>query len=349
VNSIDAVALQAISKRLGSTRVLDDLDLTSPAAAITAVLGASGSGKTTLLRVIAGLERVDHGRVTVAGRVVDDGRRVVDARHRGIGYVPQDAALFPHLTVRANIGFGLRRSDREHVGELLEMIGLDGYADRHPHQLSGGQQQRVALARALAIRPTLVLLDEPFGALDAALREELRRDVTRVLAQTRTAAILVTHDQDEALALADHIALLSDARIIAHGRPDELYRRPPSVAAAQTLGAANLLAAEVGRSIARCAIGEIVLDGGTDFSGAATLLLRPEQLRLTTDGPGVEARVVRIEHHGYDAVVELEVPNAGRLTARIPADAAFQAGQAVRVFAEGRGHAWPLAGERAVG
>jgi iron(III) transport system ATP-binding protein len=341
VSPADAVELQAVTKRLGSTRVLDGLDLTSPTAAITAVLGASGSGKTTLLRVIAGLERVDRGSVTVAGRVVDDGHRVVDARHRGIGYVPQDAALFPHLTVRGNIGFGLRRSDRAHVGELLAMIGLDGYADRHPHQLSGGQQQRVALARALAIRPTLVLLDEPFGALDAALREELRRDVARVLAQTMTAAILVTHDQDEALALADHIALLSDAQIIAHGRPDELYRRPPSVTAAQTLGAANLLAAEVGRSVARCALGEVMLDGNSDFSGAATLLLRPEQLRLTTDGPGVTARVIRIEHHGYDAVIELDVINAGRLTARISADAAFHAGQAVRVCAEGRGHAWP--------
>ena len=237
--------------------MLDGLDLAVPAATITAVLGASGSGKTTLLRVIAGLERVDAGRVSVAGRVVDDGRRVIDARHRGVGYVPQDAALFPHLTVRANIAFGVRRAKPAVADRLLELIGLAGFGDRHPHQLSGGQQQRVALARALAIRPALVLLDEPFAALDAALRVDLRRDVAHVLARTETAAVLVTHDQDEALALADAVALLDGGRIIAHGEPAELYRRPPSAAAGAALGSANLLAADVTGRSARCVLGEV--------------------------------------------------------------------------------------------
>jgi iron(III) transport system ATP-binding protein len=343
VSVADAVVLQSVDKRLGSSTVLDGLDLAVPAGTITAVLGASGSGKTTLLRVIAGLERVDAGRVSVAGRVVDDGRRVVDARHRGVGYVPQDAALFPHLTVRANIAFGVRRAKPAVADRLLELIGLAGYGNRHPHQLSGGQQQRVALARALAIRPALVLLDEPFAALDAALRVELRRDVAHVLAQTETAAVLVTHDQDEALALADAMALLDGGRIIAHGEPAELYRRPPSAAAGAALGSANLLAAEVTGRSARCVLGDIALDETPSFNGAARLLLRPEQLRLAGDGPGAPGRIVRVEHRGYDALAELELEAEGAepLFARIPTDAGLGAGRTVRVSVHGLGRAWP--------
>ena len=338
-----AVVLESIGKRLGTSTVLDGLDLAVPPATITAVLGASGSGKTTLLRVIAGLERVDAGRVSVAGRLVDDGTRVVDARHRGVGYVPQDAALFPHLTARANIAFGVRRAKPAVAGELLELIGLAGLGDRYPHQLSGGQQQRVALARALAIRPALVLLDEPFAALDAGLRVDLRRDVARVLARTETAAVLVTHDQDEALALADAVALLEGGRIIAHGPPAELYRRPTSAAAAAALGSANLLAADVSGGCARCALGDVALDEPPSFRGAARLLLRPEQLRLTTDGPGAPARVVRVEHRGYDALAELEVQGSGRLLARISMDAGVEAGRSVRISVDGPGRAWPQA------
>jgi iron(III) transport system ATP-binding protein len=341
VSTADAVALEGVGKRLGSSAVLDGLDLRVRAGAITAVLGASGSGKTTLLRVIAGLERVDAGRVSVAGRVVDDGRNVVDARHRGVGYVPQDAALFPHLTARANIAFGVRRAGAAVAEELLHLIGLAGLGDRHPHQLSGGQQQRVALARALAIRPPLVLLDEPFAALDAPLRVELRRDVANVLARTATAAVLVTHDQDEALALADEVALLHGGRIIAEGEPAELYRRPPSATAAATLGAANLLDADVTGSSAHCVLGELALDEPPGFDGPARLLLRPEQLRITTDGAGTEARIVRVEHRGYDALVELEVSGAEPLIARLAADGGPRAGSAVRVTVVGPGRAWP--------
>ena len=210
--------MHAVAKHFGSTPVLDDVDLTVPDASITAVLGASGSGKTTLLRLIAGLDRVDTGWITIGGRVVDDGDISVDAQHRGVGYVPQDGALFPHLTVAGNIGFGIPRSERARVADLVEMVGLEGLAGRYPHQLSGGQQ-RVALARALAIRPSVVLLDEPFSSLDASLRAGLRRDVARVLTSTGTTTVLVTHDQDEALAMADHIAVLQDGRVVAAAEP----------------------------------------------------------------------------------------------------------------------------------
>jgi iron(III) transport system ATP-binding protein len=349
VSIADAVVLESVGKRLGSSTVLDGLDLAVPAATITAVLGASGSGKTTLLRVIAGLERVDAGRVSIAGRVVDDGRRVIDARHRGVGYVPQDAALFPHLTVRANIAFGVRRAPPAVADRLLDLIGLAGFGERRPHQLSGGQQQRVALARALAIRPALVLLDEPFAALDAALRVELRRDVARVLAQTETAAVLVTHDQDEALALADAVALLDGGRIIAQGEPADLYHDPPSAAAGAALGSANLLAADVTGHLAYCVLGEVRLDRTPSFTGAARLLLRPEQLRLTTDGPGAPGRIVRLEHRGYDALaeLELEVDGAGLLRARISTDAGLAAGQTVRISVHGPGRAWSAAPDAA--
>jgi len=341
VSGGDAAVLEAVSKRLGSTGVLEGLDLAVPAATITAVLGASGSGKTTLLRVIAGLERVDAGRVSLAGRVVDDGRGFVDARHRRVGYVPQDAALFPHLSVRANIVFGVRGDKAEIANELLELIGLAGLGDRHPHELSGGQQQRVALARALAIRPALVLLDEPFGALDAALRVDLRRDVAGVLARTGTAAVLVTHDQEEALALADRVALLDGGRIIAHGEAADLYHRPPNALAAAALGSANLLRAHVSGGRARCVLGDVALDDPPSFQGTARLLLRPEQLKLASDGRGAPARVVRVERRGYDALAELDVPGTERLFARVAADPPLSAGTIVRVSVSGPGRAWP--------
>jgi iron(III) transport system ATP-binding protein len=225
--------------------VLRRICLAGEQGTVTAILGASGSGKTTLLRLIAGFDRVDTGRIELGGRTVDDGHRHVRARHRRVGYVPQDSALFPHLTVAGNIGFGVSRGERARVGELLERVGLAGYERRYPHQLSGGQQQRVALARALAIQPELVLLDEPFSALDAGLRESVRADVMSILASTGSTTVLVTHDQDEALSVADRIALLDAGRILAHGSPQELYRDPGADAVARAIGHANLLPARV--------------------------------------------------------------------------------------------------------
>jgi iron(III) transport system ATP-binding protein len=212
---MSTIELRGVDKSFGATPVLRGIDLTAPAASVTAVVGASGSGKTTLLRLIAGFEQVDAGAIAIGGRVLDDGRRSVRPQFRGVGYVPQDGALFPHLTVTGNIGFGLARRERPAAAEeLLDLVGLVGLERRYPHQLSGGQQQRVALARALAIRPSILLLDEPFSSLDAALKVELRRDVARILSEAATTTVLVSHDQDDVLALADRIAVLEQGRVV---------------------------------------------------------------------------------------------------------------------------------------
>ena len=233
---MSTIELRGVAKRFGATPVLTDVDLVVPDGTTTAVLGASGSGKTTLLRLIAGFEQVDTGTISIDGRVVDDGVRSVRAQHRGVGYVPQEGALFPHLTVLGNMGFGVPRGDRARAKELIELVGLGGLGRRYPHQLSGGQQQRVALARALTIRPSVVLLDEPFSSLDASMRTGLRRDVARILAETRTTTVLVTHDQNEALALADRIAVLRQGRMVVSADPHELYRDPPDLTAATSIG-----------------------------------------------------------------------------------------------------------------
>src|SRR6201986_733156 len=281
---MSAIELREASKAFGSTRVLERVDLEVPERSITAVLGASGSGKTTLLRLIAGFEDLDGGRITIGNRLVDHGSRSAPGPHPGVGYGPQEGALSPHLTVRGNVGFGLSRSERGRVAELLDLVGLADLARRYPHQLSGGQQQRVALARALAIGPSVVLLDEPFSALDASLRSELRRDVARILSETATTTVLVTHDQGEALTMADQIALLDGGTVIAADAPRRLYQDPPGLAAAASIGEFNLLTAQADGATARTALGEIAISGPSAQAAALTghcqVMLRPEQLEL---------------------------------------------------------------------
>jgi iron(III) transport system ATP-binding protein len=237
------LTMAGVHKTFGDHPVLTGLDLEVPPGSLTAILGPSGSGKTTLLRVLAGFERADAGTVTIGGCLVDSPGVHVPPERRRIGYVPQEGSLFPHLTVAANVGFGLRARQRRGpaIAELLEAVGLAGLGDRYPHQLSGGQQQRVALARALAIRPQVVLLDEPFGSLDAHLRASVRADVARLLAETHTTGVLVTHDQDEALSTADRVAVLRDGRIAQCAPPQELYDRPADADIARFIGDANLI------------------------------------------------------------------------------------------------------------
>jgi iron(III) transport system ATP-binding protein len=339
------IELRGVTKRLGATSVLTGVDLLVPDGSTTAVLGASGSGKTTLLRLIAGFERVDSGAVSIGGRIVDDGTRGVRAQHRGVGYVPQEGALFPHLTVRGNIGFGLARRERDRVAELLELVGLRGLARRYPHQLSGGQQQRVALARALAVRPSVVLLDEPFSSLDASLRAEVRRDVAHVLAETGTTTVLVTHDQDEALALADQVAVLRDGRVVACAHPRMLYREPPDLAAATSVGEANILPAVLHGGRAHCVLGAVRTGrNGAAPDGPGRLLVRPEQLVLHTDPVTgtVGATVARWQFHGHDALVTLVLNGTepAEVLARVPGDLAVSSGQSVWVEVRGAGRAW---------
>jgi iron(III) transport system ATP-binding protein len=237
------LTVERLAKSFRDTPVLRGIDLDVEPGTLTAILGASGAGKTTLLRVIAGFEAAGTGTVTLDGVVVEDGRRRLPPERRRIGYVPQDGALFPHLTVRANAAFSLPRRERRgpRPDEILRLVGLTGLGDRFPHQLSGGQQQRVAIARALASRPRLVLLDEPFASLDAALRASVRADVLGVLRSTGTTTLLVTHDQDEALSAADHVAVMRDGAITQAGTPREIYQRPADPWTASFVGTANLV------------------------------------------------------------------------------------------------------------
>jgi iron(III) transport system ATP-binding protein len=352
---MSAIELRNAGKAFGSTRVLEGVELAVPERSITAVLGASGSGKTTLLRLIAGFESLDRGSLEIGGRLVDDATRSVPAQHRGVGYVPQEGALFPHLTVRGNIAFGLPRHDRERVGSLLDLVGLRELDKRYPHQLSGGQQQRVALARALAIEPAVVLLDEPFSALDASLRSELRRDVARILQETETTTVLVTHDQGEALAMADQIALLAAGTVIAAGAPRRLYHDPPDVDAAASIGEFNLVAAEASGETARTVLGEIPIrgPGPTPIQGRCQVMLRPEQLqiKLVAGDGDTAARVLEVQYLGHDALAHLRVDGAPApvLLARIPGELRLEPGQAVWIEVTSAGRAWPVAAEAAGG
>lgn len=311
---------QDVHKSFGSNCVLSGLDLSVREGSLVAIVGPSGSGKTTFLRIAAGFERADKGRVCL-GDLVVDGERYVPPEDRGIGYVPQEGALFPHLNVRRNIGFGLRRSDRgrtRSVDELLELVGLTGLERRYPHQLSGGQQQRVALARALAIRPRVVLLDEPFSSLDAGLRASVRSDVRQVLLDAGTTAVLVTHDQDEALSFADRVAVLRDGRIVQEGRPDEVYRQPADAGVAAFLGQANLLAGSMVDGRVDCALGRLAVDDPPPAGTAVTVLVRPEQVRLVpSDNDGVTGTVVTREFYGHDAVVEVAIADRGSVLVRM--------------------------------
>ncbi|MDJ0461915.1 ABC transporter ATP-binding protein [Streptomyces sp. H27-C3] len=290
--------------------VLDGLDLTVPAGALAAVLGPSGCGKTTMLRIIAGFLRADAGTVTVGGRVLTGPGVYLPPEHRQIGIVPQEGALFPHLSVARNVAFGLtaldRTTRRRRTDEMLELVGLPGYGDRMPHELSGGQQQRIALARALAPSPQLVLLDEPFNALDSTLRTGVRADVRAALQATGATAVLVTHDQQEALSTADVVAVVRDGRVAQCDTPQELYRRPANPWVAAFVGDAVLLPATVEYGTASTALGSVSLATPTAVRRTGTVLLRPEQLHLS-ETAAARGTVTNVCFYGHDTMVTVAV------------------------------------------
>jgi iron(III) transport system ATP-binding protein len=340
------VRVVGLCKSFSTQPVLRGVDLDVPVGSFTAILGPSGSGKTTLLRILAGFDRMDAGSVVIGGQVMEDSRRFVRPQRRGIGYVPQEGALFPHLTVADNVGFGVSRGERKGMAHLVEMVGLTGLERRYPHQLSGGQQQRVALARALAIQPKVVLLDEPFSSLDASLRDGVRRDVAHILAEANATTILVTHDQDEALGLADQIAVLNEGCIVATADPRSLYGDPSDLAAAVLIGDANVMAAEMRGGTASSVLGTVDVappPAGTR-EGSVQLLLRPEQLVLHVEPEDgrVKATVVEMQYHGHDALVRVALASSGApvFSARVPGDLALSQGQAVWVTLRGPGRVW---------
>jgi iron(III) transport system ATP-binding protein len=345
-----AVSVRGLQKSFGAHAVLTGVDLDVPDGSIAAVLGPSGSGKTTMLRVLAGFERPDAGSVTIGGAVVDDGRRHVPVERRRIGYVSQEGSLFPHLDVRANVGFGLpRRAGAARVDELLEMVGLVALARRFPHQLSGGQQQRVALARALAPRPRLVLLDEPFASLDANLRSQVRSEVVSVLRRSGTTAILVTHDQDEALSAADVVAVLRDGAIVQVDAPFTLYNHPVDAQVASFVGEANLIGGTARGLSVETAFGTLALfRTGAPDGASLTVLVRPEQLGIAAggNGPGPRGKVLSWDYHGHDTTVRVRVDEPGRglpetLLARVTGNHPVSPSSDVHLVVIGPVEAWP--------
>jgi iron(III) transport system ATP-binding protein len=329
--------------------VLRGVDLVVPHGSFTAILGASGSGKTTLLRIVAGFERPDEGRVQLGADLVDDARQhFVPSERRRIGYVPQEGALFPHLSVGRNVAFGLARGPnrRQRVDELLELVGLSGYRRRYPHQLSGGQQQRVALARALAIEPEIVLLDEPFSSLDAAMRASVRSDVLSVLRRAGTTSILVTHDQDEALSMADQVAVLRQGVVAQLDTPAALYGRPGDADLAQFLGESNVLEGEVHGGTATTALGPLEVDSwsGRAGGGRARVMIRPEQIKLEQPvNGGMAATVESYEYYGHDAVVRVrpEADGLPNLVVRVTGGAPLEPGLRVGLSVLGAVVVWP--------
>jgi iron(III) transport system ATP-binding protein len=319
----NAISVSGLDKSFGAAPVLSGLSLEVAPGSFVAVLGASGSGKTTLLRVLAGFESADAGRVSLCGEVVDDGSRRAPPERRRVGYVPQEGALFPHIDVAANVAFGLPRARRRRGGawieELLELVGLAGLGRRRPHELSGGQQQRVALARALAVEPAIVLLDEPFAALDPELRATTRADVKAALSAVAATAVLVTHDQDEALSMADEVAILARGRIAQSGAPQCIYRAPVDADIARFLGDANLLPARLDGRTAETSLGVLRLTCAQAADPAGMVLIRPEEVCLCAAGDcGLTGRVEAIEYYGHDARVTLTVEGRDmRLLARI--------------------------------
>jgi putative spermidine/putrescine transport system ATP-binding protein len=334
------VVIAGLTKRYGGVTALDGVDLAIPRGSFTTLLGPSGSGKSTLLMCMAGFTEPTAGRILVDGRDVTG----VLPEDRGFGVVFQGYALFPHMTVARNIGFPLRMRGRpraevaDRVARMLRLVQLEGLAQRHPAELSGGQQQRVALARALAFEPEIVLLDEPLSALDRALRETLREELKRIHREAGATFILVTHDQEEALSLSDHVILLHEGRIVQQGAPEAIYRRPATLFAARFIGMTNLMpvagAAEADGAVACTA------PDGTRFlvAGALpadwrpghplSLSVRPESVTLAAaarPGPNVVAGTVAgRSFEGFDCLLDLDTAlgrQRARLRARDPAAA----------------------------
>lgn len=331
--------IAALSKRFGNQTVLQNIDLSLGENEFLAVLGQSGSGKTTLLRLIAGFDAPDSGRISFEGRVVAEpsAQTFVPAEKRRIGFVPQDASLFPHLNVSQNIAFGLTafpRAEREaRVSELLELTRLSEFADASPGKLSGGQRHRIALARALAPRPSLVLLDEPYSALDPELRLQLRVEVRDLLKESGAAAILVSHDQEEVLSIADRVALLRNGEFVQIGTPSDVYAAPADLGVATFIGDSVIVAGVVRAGKLETSLGKLVPLNQVAEGQSGRVAIRPENFYLQPNlkGDGV---VVGRQFFGHDAVLEVQLPGQ-LIRARSNGPFAPEIGMRVTVWVRG--------------
>ncbi|ESY26662.1 ABC transporter ATP-binding protein [Mesorhizobium sp. LNJC391B00] len=352
--------ISGLTKHYGPVAALAGIELSAASGSRTAIVGPSGCGKTTLLRLIAGFEAPDQGRVVLDGEVLANGGQAVPAHRRGIGLVAQDGALFPHLSIGDNIGFGMARGEdqrAERIAELAYTVGLDkAILKRRPHQLSGGQQQRVALARAMAMKPRLMLLDEPFSALDTGLRASMRKAVAELLEAAGITTILVTHDQAEALSFASQVAVMRDGKFSQIGTPRELYLQPKDRMVAEFLGDAIILPAKISGGFATSSLGRIAVDS-KERRDIARIMLRPEQVQVNRtsregmSGPAgtIFAEVTDSEFAGSMCTIAVRLlnnpdpPDAAAigstpLTLRKPGIDAPSVGEIVRLTVSGKAH-----------
>ncbi len=346
-----ALVVRDLSKSFDDTAAVREATFAVRQGEIVALLGPSGCGKSTTLRVIAGFERPDEGLVQINGETAVGPGVWRPPERRRVGIVPQDFALFPHLSVAENIAFGLadghyawwtrpwRRFRREatpaRVSEMLELVGLSEFGERYPHELSGGEAQRVALARALAPEPAAVLLDEPFSNLDQNLRTNLRLAMRSILKAADTAAVFVTHDREEALSLADRVAVMRQGRIEQIGAPDDIYYRPETRFIGSFVGDANILPATSFRHGAETELGFVILLNPSEGEDGRSLdvLLRPEQLALKiAEADDAEAaRVINSEYYGHDQVVRVRLPSGLQVETRLRTEAVWQPDDPVQV------------------
>ena len=306
-----ALGIAGITHAFGARRAVDDVSLTVAAGELVCLVGPSGCGKTTLLRIAAGLEPLQQGRIVIDGCAVAEPGYVVPPEARGVGFVFQDYALFPHLDVAGNVGFGLHRmaaaARNARVEEVLHQVGMHDYARAYPHQLSGGMQQRVALARALAPRPRVMLLDEPFSGLDTRLREQIRDDALHVLKSSGTATLMVTHDPEEAMFMADRLAIMRAGRIEQQGGPVEVYSRPATAFVAAFFGQVNELHGVTRAGTVATPLGMLEASGMADGT-PVDVLIRPEALRLGPPaGDVVTARVMAARLLGRSSWIHLSL------------------------------------------
>jgi iron(III) transport system ATP-binding protein len=333
---MSSLSCTGLAKAFGVVRAVDDFTLELEGGTIAALLGPSGCGKTTALRLIAGLERPDAGTVTVGGRELAGPGTFVAPERRRIGVVFQDYALFPHHDVAGNVAYALGRgADPARVREVLELVGLGEHGARPVHELSGGQQQRVALARALAPTPELILLDEPFSNLDAGLRERLREEVREIIRRAGVTALFVTHDQAEALSIAETVAVMRDGRVEQLGTPEEVYSRPASRWVAGFLGEIEVVPGEAADGRVGCELGSFAVEPGLE--GPVDVLVRPESVAIAISGPerAASAEVIGRKFYGHDQLVELRLASGQVVRSRRLGFPAWHPGDRVRAWVDG--------------